>query len=139
MTDIWQGFLKAIELIISLDPEVMEIAGRSLRISVTSALLASIICIPLGSIIHFNNFRGKRTLINLIQTFFSVPTVCIGLFVFVMLSPHISPRQARSPERGVPGHVPNLRGDEPHCSLNIPAQKPKHPPVRNPKRPRPPR
>jgi len=86
LNEIWQGFLKAVELIISLDPEVMEIAGRSLRISVTSALLASTICIPLGSTIHFYNFRGKRILINLIQTFFSVPTVCIGLFVFVIFS-----------------------------------------------------
>jgi len=86
LTEIWQGLLKAIELIISLDPEVMEIAGRALGISVTSVLLASIICLPLGSLIHFQQFRGKRFLISLIQTFYSVPTVAIGLFVFVFLS-----------------------------------------------------
>ncbi len=86
MTEIWQGFIKAIELIVSLDPEVMEIAGRSLIISVTSALLASLICIPLASVIHFHYFPGKRILINLIQTFFSIPTVAIGLFVFVLFS-----------------------------------------------------
>ena len=86
MVEIWHGLLKAIELIISLDPEVMEIAGRSLRISVTSALLASLICVPMGSLIHFHSFRGKRILISLIQTFFSIPTVAIGLFVFVLFS-----------------------------------------------------
>ena len=86
MTEIWQGFIKAIELIVTLDPEVMEIAGRSLRISVTSSLLASLICIPLASVIHFHHFPGKRILINLIQTFFSIPTVAIGLFVFVLFS-----------------------------------------------------
>ena len=86
MTELWHGLLKAIELIISLDPEVMEIAGRSLRISVTSALLASFVCLPLASLIHFRQFRGKRFLINLIQTFYSVPTVAIGLFVFVFIS-----------------------------------------------------
>ncbi len=59
MEELWQGFLKALELIITLDPEVMEIAGRSLRIAITSAVLASVICIPLASVIHFNNFRGK--------------------------------------------------------------------------------
>jgi len=78
--------VKALELIVSFDPEVIEIAGRSLRISVTSALLASIICLPLASLIHFNNFPGKRVLVNLIQTFFSIPTVAIGLFVFVLFS-----------------------------------------------------
>jgi len=86
LTEIWHGLTKAIELIISLDPEVMEIAGRSLGISGTSCLLASLICLPLGSLIHFHHFRGKRVLINIIQTLFSVPTVIIGLFVFVLVS-----------------------------------------------------
>ena len=86
MTEIWDGLTKAIELLISLDPEVMEIAGRSLRISGTACLLASLICLPLGSLIHFHHFRGKRVLINIIQTLFSVPTVIIGLFVFVLFS-----------------------------------------------------
>jgi|TARA_B100000315_G_scaffold237272_1_gene253894 tungstate transport system permease protein len=86
LTEIWQGFTKAIELIISLDPEVMEIAGRSLRISATAAVLASLVCIPIGSFIHFHRFPGKRILVNIIQTFFSIPTVVIGLFVFVIFS-----------------------------------------------------
>jgi tungstate transport system permease protein len=86
LTEIWDGLTKAIELIISLDPEVMEIAGRSLRISGTACLLASLICLPLGSLIHFHHFRGKRVLINIIQTLFSVPTVVVGLFVLVLFS-----------------------------------------------------
>lgn len=86
MAEIWQGLVKAIELIFSFDPEVMEIAGRSLMISVTSAILASLICLPLGNLIHFNSFPGKRALVNIIQTLFSIPTVIIGLFVFVLLS-----------------------------------------------------
>ena len=64
----------------------MEIAGRSLSISLTSIILAALICLPLGNLIHFHRFPGKRVVINLIQTFFSVPTVVIGLFVFVFLS-----------------------------------------------------
>jgi len=86
LTEIWDGLTKAIELLISLDPEVMEIAGRSLRISGAACLLASLICLPLGSLIHFHNFRGKRALINIIQTLFSVPTVLVGLFVLVLFS-----------------------------------------------------
>ena len=55
-------------------------------ISATSALLASLICLPLGGLIHFYRFPGKRILINIIQTFFSLPTVAVGLFVFVLFS-----------------------------------------------------
>ncbi len=86
MTELWNGLIKAVELIVTLDPEVIEIAGRSLSISVTSAILASLICVPLASLIHFHQFRGKRFLISLVQTFYSVPTVAIGLFVFVFIS-----------------------------------------------------
>ena len=86
MTELWQGLTRAIELIISLDPEVLEIAGRSLMISLTSTILASLICVPLGSLIQFRRFPGKRILISLIQTFFSLPTVTVGLFVFVLFS-----------------------------------------------------
>ena len=86
MTEIWDGITKAIELLISLDPEVMEVVGRSLGISGTACLLASLICLPLGSLIHFHHFRGKRALINIIQTLFSVPTVLVGLLILVLFS-----------------------------------------------------
>lgn len=86
MVELWHGLVKAIELIISFDPEVMEIAGRSLRIALTSAVIGCFICIPIGSIIHFNHFYGKRFFVSLIQTLYSVPTVAIGLFVFVFIS-----------------------------------------------------
>ena len=86
MSEIWHGLVKAFELIVTFDPEVMAIAGLSLRIAVTSVLLASIICLPLGSLIHFRSFPGKRTLISIIQTFYSIPTVTIGLFIFVLFS-----------------------------------------------------
>jgi tungstate transport system permease protein len=86
LTELWYALTKALELLISLDPEVIEIARRSLRISGTSCLLASLICIPLASLIHFHQFPGKRALINIIQTLFSVPTVLVGLFVFVLFS-----------------------------------------------------
>ena len=84
--DIWDGFTKAIELLISLDPEVVQIAGRSLSIAGTSCLLASLICLPLASLIHFHQFRGKRALISTIQTLFAMPTVLVGLFVLVLFS-----------------------------------------------------
>ncbi len=86
MSELWNSFTQAIQLIVSLDAEVIEIAGRSLGISLTSTALASLICLPLASAIHFKRFPGKRLLISLIQTFYSVPTVVIGLLVFSLFS-----------------------------------------------------
>lgn len=84
--ELWNGFLRALELIYTFDPEVMRIAGRTLAIGLSSIAIGSVICIPVACLIHFNQFWGKRFLVSLIQTFYSIPTVVIGLFVFVMVS-----------------------------------------------------
>ena len=65
---------------------MVEITVRSLWISTASTIIAALVCVPLGTVIHLNNFRGKRTLISVIQAMFSVPTVVVGLFVFVFIS-----------------------------------------------------
>lgn len=86
MSELWQGVLKAVELLVSLDREVIQITSRALSISTTACAASALICLPLGSIIHFASFRGKRLLISTIQTFYSLPTVLVGLLVFVMFS-----------------------------------------------------
>ena len=90
MEELWQGLVRAVQLVVSLDPDVVEITRRSLAISVTSCSIAALISLPLGSLIHFTRFSGKRALISVIQTLFSVPTVVIGLWVFVLFS-HTGP------------------------------------------------
>jgi tungstate transport system permease protein len=86
MEELWYGLVRAVQLIVTLDSEVMEITGRSLSISVTSTLLSALFCLPLGSVIHFYRFPARRMVISLIQTFYSVPTVVVGLLVFVLFS-----------------------------------------------------
>jgi len=86
LDELWDGLVKAIDLLVSFDSEVMSIAGRSLAISATSCTIAALLCLPLGSLIHYSRFRGKRLLVSVIQTFYSFPTVAIGLFVFVLFS-----------------------------------------------------
>lgn len=86
MDEFVQGFVKAFELLVTLDPEVLEVAGRTLVIALSSCLLATVLCLPLGSLMHFKKFPGKRLSINLIQTFYSIPTVAVGLIVFLFFS-----------------------------------------------------
>lgn len=86
MNEIIEGVIQAGTLITSLDPEVIEITVRSLIISLAATLFASLVAIPLGGIIHFRQFGGKRGLITIIQTLYALPTVLAGLFVFLLLS-----------------------------------------------------
>jgi len=87
---LWDAVVQALHLIVSLDSEVVDITWRSLRISVASTLLAALVCIPLGGLITFRSFHGKRLLINIIQTLYSLPTVCVGLLVYIFVS-HAGP------------------------------------------------
>jgi tungstate transport system permease protein len=71
---------------VSLDQEVIEISLRSLYVSAAAIIVAALFCIPAGGLIHFHEFKGKKALINVIQTFYSIPTVVVGLFVFLFIS-----------------------------------------------------
>jgi tungstate transport system permease protein len=86
MDDITQGVMQAINLIVTFNPDVMQIAALSLYISLSATLIAAIISIPVGGFIHFHEFYGKRALIVLIQTLYSVPTVVVGLVLYLMIS-----------------------------------------------------
>lgn len=86
MSELWDAIKEAIHLIISLDPEVLDIAWRSVRLALTSCAISALLCLPLGSLIHFRQFRGKRWLLTTIQTMFALPTVSIGLIVYITFS-----------------------------------------------------
>ena len=86
MTELWQALIQAVQLIVSLDQEVIEISLRSLYVSAAAILIAALFCVPAGGLIHFHEFKGKKVLINIIQTFYSIPTVVVGLFVFLFIS-----------------------------------------------------
>ncbi len=83
---IIDGFIQAILLIVSLDPEIIDIASLSLKVSGASTLLASAMGIPLGAFIALNEFPLKRLLKNIIYTLMGLPPVVAGLLVFLMVS-----------------------------------------------------
>jgi len=86
MSDLADSFVLALKLIFTGDREVLAITARTLAISCSSTFVAALISVPVGCLIHFNNFRGKRTLISVLQTFYALPTVFVGLLVFIMFS-----------------------------------------------------
>jgi tungstate transport system permease protein len=86
MDEIVTGIAQAFNLIVTLNPEVLHIAALSVYISLAATILAACISIPIGGLIHFREFRGKRTLKVIIQTLYSVPTVVVGLIIYLLLS-----------------------------------------------------
>jgi tungstate transport system permease protein len=86
LDDITQGIIQAVDLIVTLNPDVMEIAALSLYISLSATIIAALISIPVGGFIHFHDFFGKRVVIVIIQTLYSVPTVVVGLLIYLLIS-----------------------------------------------------
>jgi tungstate transport system permease protein len=58
----------------------------SLYISLTATLIASSVAMPLGAFIYFKEFRGKQAVISTLQTLYALPTVIVGLLMFLLLS-----------------------------------------------------
>ena len=86
MNEITEGISQAVNLIVTLNPEVFEIAALSLYISLSATILAALISIPVAGLIYFREFPGKQTLIVIIQTLYSVPTVVVGLVIYLLIS-----------------------------------------------------
>jgi tungstate transport system permease protein len=80
-----QGIIKAFELLISFDPEVMGITWLSLKISGTATFISLFIGVSTGTIVALTNFPGKKLVISLINTGMGLPPVVVGLFVTILI------------------------------------------------------
>ncbi len=81
-----EAFWRAGQLVITLDPELLEIVLRSLYVSLTAVLMAAIIGLPVGALLALYRFPGRRTLVLLITALMGMPPVVLGLVVYLVLS-----------------------------------------------------
>ena len=86
MDFIIEGIQKALQLIFSLDREIINIVLLSLRVSLTAIILASFLGIPLGFLMAVKDYWGKRFSVTLVNTLLALPTVVIGLIVYSLIS-----------------------------------------------------
>lgn len=77
---------KALWLIVHFDRDLAVIVWTSLRVSVASTLLASVVGVPLGFIIAVTQFRGKHHVEVALNTCMALPTVVVGLTVYSFIS-----------------------------------------------------
>ena len=75
----------ALALLLEGDARTYEIIARSLRVSLTATLVAFALGLPLGMLLAFGSFPGRRWLQAVVNTGMGMPPVVIGLLVTVML------------------------------------------------------
>lgn len=86
MVDIWSGIAQAFWLVATLDAELVEIAGRSLRVTLSALVVACLIALPLAALVAVKRFRARRLVIAVLNALMGLPPVVVGLVVYVVLS-----------------------------------------------------
>ena len=81
-----ESFKTALSLIIDLNAELLGIILLSLKVSGSALIIATLIGLPLASLLGFKRFRLKGLIISLLHTFMGLPPVVVGLLVYLLLS-----------------------------------------------------
>ena len=86
MFEIFASLGVALQLIGGADPQLWGIVLLSLKLSLASAVAGAAIGLPLGALIAVGNFPGRRALIVVLNALLGLPSVVVGLVVYLLLS-----------------------------------------------------
>ncbi|MBQ5421433.1 MAG: tungstate transporter permease, partial [Clostridium sp.] len=77
---MYTAVIKAIQLIMGCDAELLNILGTTARMSLSSSVIALLIGVPVGILYGTCRFFGKGALVVLNRTLMGMPPVVCGLF-----------------------------------------------------------
>jgi tungstate transport system permease protein len=80
------AFQDAFALLAHLDGGVLGIVLVSLKVSATALLISTLLGLPIGALLATEQFIGKRLIVVTLNTLMGVPTVIIGVLVYLFLS-----------------------------------------------------
>jgi ABC-type tungstate transport system substrate-binding protein len=86
MSAFAQSFQTAFALIVDADPVLLHTVGLSLWVSGWACVLASAIGLFFGAWLAVAHFPGHRLLVLLLNTLLALPSVVVGLVVYLLLS-----------------------------------------------------
>jgi len=86
MTTLTDTALTALRLLTDLDPLLWSIVARSLWVSVLATALACALGLMLGAWLGVARFAGRDVLLTVLNTLLALPSVVVGLVVYLLLS-----------------------------------------------------
>ncbi|MBC7618574.1 MAG: ABC transporter permease [Candidatus Saccharibacteria bacterium] len=86
MNTFAESFTTALQLVLSLDPSLLAIVGRSLWVSANACLMACAVGLLIGAWLGVARFKGQGVVLACLNTFLAVPSVVVGLVVYLLLS-----------------------------------------------------
>ncbi|WML59174.1 ABC transporter permease [Neobacillus sp. PS2-9] len=79
------GLKKAIEMILSGDPEIFQITWLTLKVCLISILFSTLLGLPLGILLGLTRFRGRKLFLLFINMGMGLPPVVAGLWITLFL------------------------------------------------------
>jgi tungstate transport system permease protein len=76
----------ALGLVAGADARLLQIITLSLRVSFSAVMLATLLALPLGALLAVSDFPGRRGLTVIVNGFMGLPSVVVGLMVYLLLS-----------------------------------------------------
>ena len=86
MNSFFDSAATALSLLLSFDPVLLAIVGRSLAVSALACLLGCIGGLLLGAWLGVARFAGRGAVLTLLNTFLALPSVVVGLVIYLLLS-----------------------------------------------------
>ncbi|MCW8348512.1 ABC transporter permease [Vibrio sp. ZSDZ65] len=83
---ITETTMEAFGLLFSLDRELWKIVAVSFSVSISAVSLVVLPAILFSYLLAYSNFPGKWMLLSLVNTLQAIPTVVIGLLLYMLLS-----------------------------------------------------
>ena len=80
------GFLKGLGLLVSGDASTWSAVWATLQASTASMAVSLAFGLPCGFLLGYYDFRWKRALRTVVDTLLALPTVCVGLVVYALIS-----------------------------------------------------
>ena len=86
LTSFSESAATALQLITAMDAGLLTIVGRSLAVSATACAMACAVGLVLGAWLGVARFAGRDAVLTLLNTFLAVPSVVVGLLIYLLLS-----------------------------------------------------
>ena len=86
MESFWGVLGEALGLILAWDPDLVEIIGLSMRVTLTAVAVSCLIGLPLGAAVGAFSFPGRTALTVVLNALMGLPPVLVGLIAYLLLS-----------------------------------------------------
>lgn len=85
MDAISSGLKSAFHLLAGFDPEIYGTLGFTAAVASVSTFISAAVGVPLGFLVGYLTFPGKRLAVVCLNTLMSLPTVVAGLLVYLLI------------------------------------------------------